>query len=102
MIPQTINQERRMMTDEPTLWCAHIKGPDDIVPTQTYGQAVILSKYINKMEDVFNQDKPVEQHVWFHADPEPWPGDAADHEESLNRRREGKTDYPLLDCEKDA
>jgi hypothetical protein len=88
-----------MMAEE-TLWCVHVLGPDDMVPTACREHAVNLAAHISDTEKRFNAGYPDDQWVMFTPMIEVWTGPAHQHAHWLKRRGERNADYPLLDCEK--
>ncbi|MEJ0092029.1 MAG: hypothetical protein WDN46_00870 [Methylocella sp.] len=80
-------------------WCAHVRGPDDLVPVMSYEDAVAVSDWINSTSERFNSARPAEQKVMMIAMPALWPA-SGDHAEWYAKRSEKNSDYPLLECER--
>lgn len=84
-----------VMKDRPSppLWCAHILGPDDVIPTCDYADAVELCGRINATVQQHAERNPEIGMVLCIAVPAIWPHDAASHAE---RAAKGNSDYGAL------
>ena len=64
------------------LWCCHVRGPDDVIPTVSYDEAVKLADHINNISIRLGMERsPFE---WLsRAVPAVWPHSAESHAEDL-------------------
>jgi hypothetical protein len=69
------------MTD--ILWCAHVRGPDDVLPTPSYEHAVELCDRINDFVAKMHAQDPSENWPRVSALPAIWPWSADQHAEAV-------------------
>ena len=84
-----------VMKDRPSppLWCAHILGPNDVIPTCDYADAVELCGRINATVQRHTERSPEIGMVLCIAVPAIWPHDAASH---ATWAAKGNSDYGVL------
>lgn len=74
------------------LWCCHIRGPDDMVPTQSYQEALALADEMLKFD---RRPDIGENGPYASAVPALWPYGPEAHAEFYANRSEPDADYPL-------
>lgn len=78
-----------MTTDtETTLWCCHIRGPDDVIPAKDHATAVAMAKEINAHSAKIQGHLPENERVLFEAAAAPWPWSAESHAKDLMAQSE--------------
>ena len=68
-----------LIRKRPLLWCCHVRGPDDVIPWESYELA---RKHADNLNYLFAPHKGVEQHHFdpiIIAAPMVWDGDAKSH-----------------------
>lgn len=84
------------MTDkQPLLWCAHIRGPDDVVPCADYDSALELCDYLLHKFDRGAHHHKDDNWPYMSAVPALWPWSSEDHAMWLAKRSGPDTEYPL-------
>lgn len=74
------------------LWCCHVRGPDDMVPTASYAEALDLA------DRLLQFDRRPDRHEcdpFASAVPALWPYGASAHAEEMAKRKLPNADYPL-------
>jgi hypothetical protein len=79
----------------PFLWCAHVRGPDDMVPTKDYDEAVRLCDYLLHKFDRDPRHATDDNWPYLSAYPALWGHTPESHAEWLKRRSFADAEYPL-------
>ena len=76
-----------MSDDQPVLWCCHVRGPDELIPCESYEAARKQADELNYHFAPTKWHKPHEFDPSIIAAPMVWPHDAKSHAEGLEQKK---------------